>query len=55
MSAADNHKIRSCRGYVKKHRSLAPKKTPMVSLTRVRPRWKRGNISRLFFKSKESD
>lgn len=55
MSGADNHRIRSSRGYGKKHRTLAPKKTPMVRLTRVRPRRKPVSISSLFFKRKEND
>ena len=50
MSAADNHKRRSCRGYLKKHRTLAPKKSPMISLRKVRHRRKRAQISSLFFR-----
>ena len=49
MSAADNHKYRSHRGYLKKHHTLAPKKPPMISLGKVRHRRKRAPISSLFF------
>lgn len=49
MSAADNHKKRSCRGYRKKHHTLAPKQSPMISMGTKR-RKKRTKISSLFFK-----
>lgn len=49
MSAADNHKQRSCRGYLKQHRTLAPKNTPMVALGKVRQKRKAHPISSLFF------
>lgn len=50
MSAADNHVKRSSRGYRKKHYTLAPKKTPMISLGQVRHRRKVRSISSLFFR-----
>lgn len=50
MSAADNHKKRSSRGYLKQHHTLAPKKPPMISLGKVRHRRKRAPISSLFFR-----
>ena len=48
MSAADNHKKRSSRGYLKQHHTLAPKKTPAISRGHVRHRRKRSLISSLF-------
>ena len=50
MSAADHHKKRSRRGYLKQHYTLATKKTPMISLGKVRRRRKAGRISSLFLR-----
>ena len=55
MSGANNHRTRSSRGYAKKHSALAPRQSPMISLTRVRPKRKPVSISSLFFKRKQSD
>lgn len=49
MSAADNHKTRSCRGYVMKHRTLAPSHSPMIAQDKRRQRKNyRSSISQLF-------
>lgn len=50
MSAADNHKQRSRRGYIKQHRTLAPKNTPRIALGKVRQKRKAHPISSLFFR-----
>ena len=50
MSAADNHKKRSRRGYLKQHYTLAPKKTPMISLGKVKRRRKTAPLSSLFLR-----
>ena len=52
MSAADNHKIRSRRGYIKQHHTLAPKKSPMIDLTTPRRKKRIKPISSLFLKRK---
>lgn len=54
MSAADNHKHRSCRGYQKKHHTLAPKNSPMIALTKPRRKKHGKSISSLFFRRPSS-
>jgi len=54
MSAADNHNRRSRRGYSKQHRTLAPRNSPMIDLSRPRTKKRGGKISSLFFRRPSS-
>lgn len=54
MSAADSHKQRSRRGYRRQHMTLAPKMSPMVTLSTPRGKKRGGKISSLFFRRPSS-